>query len=816
MKEPSPTPLPDVTPPPGGPVKANLKQAVPIEFFACTWQSAQDEVRQQRDCDWWIYDWQNVDFYWLFGNNYWWIQPQPDHSPLARRYYDQVVSDLNNATSQAYSQCESRHYASQSEPEPGLRLSIASRLDRGGVTRGSSTESSGIEARLSVPFAGGSTPPPPTPCPMLRRELFAKPVDFNYVLHGPGGGNFRWEWRDQQTVTPDPYFELYGRTLKFSGSSGSQFLGSLHLIIDRVADLWVRFESRPIPAAVADRVDPAQPLSYQVSTGGGYFGIAAVIEMTHLESGQIWYQSVHGSNYSPGQMTTYSWWPSGWEQMSMDANGIIRHYNVDWFYWFNTIDPASIGLPTTGTYRMRYILLAYGYQTYNRSVSSSALGLSGDTRMSWKSIWLSHMPSLISYTPGMTDGIIPPFEVTYTRSPVLYPWPANGTGILFDAVFDMKNITTFRFVIKVGNTFDFAVGLVVQASGWQAWVHLEPGETKYLAGGVSVSGMANWNAYPLHPQSPNYGWQGNWGSSYISMYNGQCSISFSLFLTAPDNPETTPANMPAKKATQRWYWDLSSWGPQYEPEWGAIKKYAPDGRYDYEYVLQQYNLNAVAITSINRSITKPSYQPLINPATYFVTGYQTTMYDWSSPWHKRPWPGYSGWGSLSAPIMINGERLTWNGSQNVWVPVEAVSISLTRAMMQQVAAMLGVTEYVVMDGDDIRWFVPVTYSPPTYPESFSNVLWIDRFYTRGGTLIDDAAMRSAFQTVIANNAASWSNYRNIVIHPSVRFGSFLDNGGFEVGDYLLGPNGDMVEVGSLAALSSVSTRFLYYIKPEFR
>jgi hypothetical protein len=130
--------------------------------------------------------------------------------------------------------------------------------------------------------------------------------------------------------------------------------------------------------------------------------------------------------------------------------------------------------------------------------------------------------------------------------------------------------------------------------------------------------------------------------------------------------------------------------------------------------------------------------------------------------------------------------------------------------------MLGVTEYVVMDGDDIRWFVPVTYNPPTYPESFSNVLWIDRFYTRGGTLIDDAAMRSAFQTVIANNAASWSNYRNIVIHPSVRFGSFLDNGGFEVGDYLLGPNGDMVEVGSLAALSSVSTRFLYYIKPEFR
>lgn len=784
-----------------------MQISLPVEFFACTWESAQEEVRQSRECDWWIYDWPSTDFYWLFGA--WWMQPQPDHSPLARRYYDQLTAELDNAVSQAYNRCESRHYATQSAPGPGVRLTVSSRLGRAGVRRGK-TRAEGIEARLSVPFATEMAPPPPAPCPMLRRELFTKPVGFDYVLHGPGGGNFRWEWRDQQTITPDPYFNLYGRTLRFSGSVGSQFLGSLHLVIDRVADLWVRFESRPIPAAVTDRVDPAQPLSYQISAGVGYFGIAGVVEVVHLESGQIYSASVHGPSYPVGQMTTYNWWPSGWEQMSMDENGIIRHHNVDWFYWINTLDPASIGLPTTGTYRMRYILLAYGYQTLDRWVTSTALGSGGDTRMSWKPIFLSHMPSLITYTPGMTDGIIPPFEYTYTRSAVL------ASGITFDAVFDMKNLTTFRFVAKVGNTFDFAVGVVVQAAGWQAWVSLAPGETKCLAGGVSISGMGSGNAYPLHPQSPNYGWQGNWDSGYISMYDGQCSISFSLFLTAPDNPETTPANMPALRATQRWYWDLSSWGPQYEPEWGAIKKYAPDGRYDYEYTLQQYNLTAVAITSINRSITKPSYQPLIDPATYFVTGYQTSPDVLSSPWHKRPWPTFSGWGNLSVPIMINGERLTWNGSQYVWVPVDAASISLSRAMMQQVAAMLGVTEYVVMDGDDIRWFVPVAYNPPTYPESFSNVLWIDRFYTRGGAVIDDAAMRAAFQTVIANNAASWPDYRNLIVHPSVRFGSFLDNGGFEVGDYLLGPTGDMVEVASLADLGSVSTRFLYHIKPEFK
>ena len=83
-------------------------------------------------------------------------------------------------------------------------------------------------------------------------------------------------------------------------------------------------------------------------------------------------------------------------------------------------------------------------------------------------------------------------------------------------------------------------------------------------------------------------------------------------------------------------------------------------------------------------------------------------------------------------------------------------------------------------------------------------------------MIHQTAMRNAFQTVIANNGGNWSNYRNIVIHPAVRFGSFLDNGGFEVGDYLLGENGEFTEVSSLAALSSVSTRFLYHITTSFQ
>lgn len=755
----------------------------------------------------------------------------PAYSPLARGYYDQITGELNAAISQSVSRCEARPLVSDS-PAVGLNIRVAASLDGSAAGHSDARADAGLATRLSVPFnpdsgADGS-PDDPYACtgdggsggdgggsgagtpPWVPLELFMEPIDFGYVIYGPGGGNYRWEWRDPPNPLPaeDPYFMHYARTLRFFAGSVTTSLGSLHLVIDQMADLWLRFQPRPIPPVLAERVDLNQALRYEVSPGGGYFNIAAAIEVRHVESGLVYSRSLHG-NYAPGYLPSYGGWPNGrgWENMAPDASGVIRHHHVDVAYSINTLDPAVIGLPLTGTYRMRYILLAVGYQTYSRQVTCNALGLGGDTRMSWKSIWLSHMPTQINYTHGMSDGIVPPFEYTYTLSPVL------ASGIDFDAQFDLKNITTFRFVVKVGNRLDFALGVVVQASGWQGWVRLEPGEVKYLAGAVSISGMANWNAYPLHPASPNYGWQGSWGGSYISMSNGQCSMAFNLYLTAPDAPETTPANLPALRATQRWYWDLASWGPHSEPVWGAIKKFAPDGRYDYEYALQQFDLNALVLTSLRRSISQPSSLPLINPATYFATGYQTVLYDWSSPWHKRPWPGS---GSRSAPIMINGEQQTWNGSAHVWTPVEAVSISLTRTMMQQVAAMLGVTEYVVMDGDDMRWFVPVTYNPPTYPESFANVLWIDRFYTRDGALIDDAAMRAAFQTVIANNAGSWPNYRALVIHPAVRFGSFLDNGGAEVGEYLLNDDGDMHEVSGFADLTGLSTRFLYHIKPDFQ
>jgi hypothetical protein len=484
--------------------------------------------------------------------------------------------------------------------------------------------------------------------------------------------------------------------------------------------------------------------------------------------------------------------------MSMDANGVIRHHNVDLYFRVDTRPPASFGLPTVGTYRMRYILLAYGYDTYGRALSSGAVAGLGELDMSSNQIRVSHMPSLISYVPGVTDGIIPPFEVTYTKSPVL------DEGIEFDAVFDIKNLTTFRFVVKVVNNLDFAVGLVVQVAGWHGWVHLAPGQTKYLAGGVSVSDISrveNWGAYRLHPQTQYYGWGTNWtvgyayGESDISMKDGLLSVMFKAFLTAPNNPDTLPPNFPALMAAP-------TVGLGRDPTLPQIKRYASDAHYGYESEFGLYYPDQLAIARISRSISKPTYQPLLDPATFLDRAV--------SPWPRRVNPGAD-----TTAIRCNAEKLMWNGTAFVWTPVTDELIYLTREMMQEVAAVLGITEYVVIDGDDMRWMFPDTSQP--FDEGLvSYGLWVGRFYTRGGSVIDDGAMRAVFQAVIDENAASWINYRNIVVHPSVWFGAFVGSILYDYGECMVGPDGSMVEVSGFGDLGSVSTRFLYKIRPEFQ
>ncbi len=753
-----------------------------IPFYTCSREKAEQAVRASRRCDQWLANWSAVDTH---------------RTPLAISYDNQIQAQIESEIANAIASCEQQRWVT--EPQSvGMSIRVSSKLE-GSSTGGSSFNASpSPTAKLSVVFGPGS---PDRPCPMLPRELFTEALSFNYQVYGGANGNMSWMLQDPVQLQSDPYFDLYGRNMRFVGAAGSQYLGQLTLMINKLVDLSVQFSGHPIPASVSARVDYLQPLNYQVSSGSGYFNIAAVFELTHLDSGAMYYSSIYNGQ-SPGYLPPWSQWPSAWDSMSPNQQGVIEHGGFSSSFSLIAPDPATVGLPSDGDFLLRVILLAFGYNTGDRWVTSSAAGQSGDGRMSWQPLSFSHMPSVISYNPGLSEGLMPPFELQYSLGVSL------STGIEFDAVFDLKYITTFRFVMKLVNHLNFPVGVIVQASGWQAWVLLQPGQTRFLAGATSVSGMNNSNAYPLHPDSPVYGWSRAWGNASVQMDGlGNCKTAFNLYLTAPFQPETVPANLPQNKAVLRWIFDPAQLTPQSLNRWGAIKLYSPQGQLDYPSAFP----GSVSLEELRPSITQPDYQPLLNPVGYFQTGYSTPAYDYITPWYKTPWPIHSNLaGFLQTPIMVNGEEKVRIGNQDTWVPFSERQLPLPRAMVQQVAAALGVSEYVVMDGDDLRWF---ELGPGG---AWHNLLWIDRFYGAFGNLVDGQGMRTAFQTVINANAGEWPDYRNLVIHTNVRFGTFLDNGASEAGDYLLGPEGNLVEVGSFADLAFVSSQFKYIIKPQYQ
>ncbi|MFO1369826.1 MAG: hypothetical protein U1F46_12585 [Marinagarivorans sp.] len=767
-----------------------MQQGVPVHYFVCSLEQAHKEVQQQKPCDQWIYDWPNTDYSWLFGNEHPEVTPLPAHSPLARRYYDQVLEDLAHAAGHNLTQCESRRRSQAAPPVPGVTIHVSSQLPNT-TRRQPPQDPKGRFSQLSIRFAPEHTPPGPRPCPDLPREVFEEPVDFDWVLFGPGGGNFQWLWQAEQEGAEEILFDFYARPLRFYAgqtNSGTQepTLGTLTLSMARVAQLSVRFAPRPHPPSTAGRINHNQPLRYQLTTGKGYLNVALVLELEHETSGQFGFIPL-GASLAPGQLPAQGEWPTPWDAMSVDSHGLIRHDHAQFIVRVPRPNPAELGLPGWGNFRLRVLLLAYGYDTQPRFVLSNALGTEGDTRMSWKPIGLRHWPSLTAYIPGSTRGIMDPFELLYPVTAIL------NQAIGFEAVFELHNLTTFRWVVQLTNRLDFTVGLIVQAAGWQAWITLAAGQTRYLSGATAVSGMGNWNAYPLHPFSPLFGWHRNWGNEFIRMLDGECQVSFRVYLTAPDQADCIPPGLPALQAGLRWRANPTDLELSFTPRWSAIKRFSRSGVYEYDFT------NADdPILERTPAIRLPAYA-ILDPATYFAQGYDTAPGD-TSPWHKRPWSQ-----ALQMPLMCQGEKLSAEGLETLWVAADDIALLIQHEHLTWVAAHLGIAEAVIMDGNDISWF---DIGPNN---TWHNLLWINRFYTLAGVAVDEAAMRAAFNAMLAHFSDDWPNYyRTLSVHQAVRFGTFLDNGAAEMGTYAINETGNLAEANTLD-VNAVSTRFLYRI-----
>ena len=772
-----------------------MQHGVPIHFFVCSTEAAQADTRKQRPCDQWIYDWPTTDHAWLFGDAHPEASPLPAHSPLARHYYEKVLEDLASTTQQNVNQCEYRRRSEGATPKSGISIQVNTHLtapSNRSSTRDGSWNGRGRLSQLSIRFAPEHEPPGPRPCPDLPREVFEEPVDFDWVLYGPGGGNFQWQWQPEQGILEEILFDFYERPLRFfagQSNGGTQAsLGTLTLTMARVADLSVRFASRPRPPSTAGRINPNQPLRYQLTTGKGYLNVALVLELEHEATGQFGYSTLN-SDLGPGQLPADGPWPDRWDAMSLDSEGVIRHDQAQFIYHLPALNPAELGLSGWGNFRLRVLLLAYGYDTQPRFVLSNALGTEGDTRMSWKPIWLRHWPSLTGYIPGSSGGIMEPFELLYPVTPIL------NQAIGFEVVFELHNLTTFRWVVQLTNRLDFTVGLIVQAAGWQAWITLAAGQTRYLSGATAVSGMGNWNAYPLHPFSPEYGWHQNWSNAFMRMVDGECQVSFRVYLTAPDQADCIPPELPTLQAGLRWQFNPTDLEMRFIPRWSAIKRFSRSGVYEYD-----FNNADDPILERTPATRLPAYS-MLDPATYFAQGYDTAPFD-TSPWHKRPWSQ-----AQQMPIMCRGEKLSAEGFETLWVAADDIALLIQHEHLAWVAAHLGVTDAVIMDGNDISWF---QIGPNN---TWHNLLWINRFYTLAGVAVDEAAMRAAFNAMLAHFNDAWPTYyRTLSVHEAVRFGSFLDNGAAEMGDYAVNETGHFLEANNLD-VNAVSTRFLYRIKP---
>lgn len=358
-----------------------------IPFYACSRASLEQSIRDKRPCDRWLESWADVD---------------PQRTPLAISYEHQIQTQIEQDISDAIDRCEQQRLASEPQ-STGLSIRISSALAGSMQSVSTSDTTSAPTTKLSVAFSPMDSD---SPCPMLPRELFMESVSFNVQVYGGANGNMAWTLENPVSIQPDPYFELYGRPLRFLGPAGDQYLGQLTLTINHVVDLAVQFAAHPIPAEVADRVDPDQPLRYAVSTGSGYFNIAAVFELTHLDSGAMVYHSIHGDP-SAGYLPPWSQWPSGWNSMSPNQQGVIEHGGFSSSFLLMAPDPAIVGLPSDGDFLIRVILLTFGYDTGERWVTSNAIGQNGDGRLSWQPLFFSHLPSLTSYTPGLSEGLMP-------------------------------------------------------------------------------------------------------------------------------------------------------------------------------------------------------------------------------------------------------------------------------------------------------------------------------------------------------------------------------------------------------------------------
>lgn len=418
---------------PVGPEARRVQSKAVVPVFACTWP---DYYATMNSCD---------------RDLYQWIERIPWNlrTGALNTEFNRIANATYQQQAQQYSSCEARRYAGQSEPTPGLRLSVASRLD-GGNLSGHSGSVTGLGSRLSVHFAPGSERPPPPTCPTLRYELLHElnqlginyyPQNTQISFTDTGQGSY---WQGIGPWAGAKVFILW--TLNgWNIWPLTNFLRmQAQIRSSKVFDHWATFRTfrNPVPpASLLARSEPfslgalhidtyVPAVNWNAPEGQRGHGWHVFVEYTHVESGESWVAErwlEYDWNWNPTGIGGYSTDVTFWDWIDNNVASTYTDPDGTWYHRICIMDFHRPPTPVTVTYN--------GQQVGSGTSSITTLMTTG-------------------YTPGVTPGIasvdetVTIYTVGATKASfrILDVKPVPGVGVLI--------------TIKVVNELHFAACIV--------------------------------------------------------------------------------------------------------------------------------------------------------------------------------------------------------------------------------------------------------------------------------------------------------------------------------------------------------------------
>jgi hypothetical protein len=418
----APTPPPDINSTP-------LQARAALQFFVCAYP---DFYAVMNVCDRAMYQW---------------IAQIPGY---IRPYYlnnagQRIASAANQQQYQQWSSCETGRYASQSGPAPGLRIAVSSRL-AGKASGAHASAGSGSRARLAVPFAPG-TPPPPGGCPAL-------PYHYLHQVAQLGINYYPQNTRIQ--FKPNPYAQQWNGIGPWEGAkvriiwslNGGPlvniqdfFVREADISSPKVFDHWVSFATRNNPSPPPELLARSEPLSFsalEIETPVSYDPLA----LPGMR-GQGWHVFTEYRNLDDGQTYVADTWIEttvGFTPLVMGGYSAAQtHYDYLLGQQDDYHDPD-------GVWVHRKVV-----QDFKRMPANVFVYYNNDRMETGVS---SITPTATTYLPGISTGIACCEETVQVRT-------VGATKASF-RILDVEPVPGFgvRLTLKVVNELHFAACIV--------------------------------------------------------------------------------------------------------------------------------------------------------------------------------------------------------------------------------------------------------------------------------------------------------------------------------------------------------------------